>query len=301
LARRYFLNAVSWARNQGASVVLLAAGTKRLFGLDGAELKEKFPEILFTIGDNGTMHLLGRETLQALDQAGLAPSSSRVAVLGPYGLLGEMMVSMLVQKGFELVGAGPNASALERVREAYGIQTASGFEAMGRVDAVAACTHSPKVRLTADLIRNNGLRRPDRKLLVVDVAEPSNLTRREYQQCCDVCIRQDAGNAYSPRLKYVLGAVSYNIFRLSRGVTFGCFAETLALAHALKHGRQDWVRDVDWFRVSPENMAKVADLFRGVDFQVPSPRCFGKPVPGYELSLPAPSKLEVHPATEALA
>ena len=46
-AKKKFLNAVQWAGEYGAKVILLAAGTKRLFGRDGAELKELFPDLIF--------------------------------------------------------------------------------------------------------------------------------------------------------------------------------------------------------------------------------------------------------------
>ncbi len=51
-------------------------------------------------------------------------------------------------------------------------------------------------------------------------------------------IRQDAGNAFNPKLKYVLGMVSYKLFGLTQGVTFGCFAEAISIASALKRGEE---------------------------------------------------------------
>jgi len=97
-----------------------------------------------------------------------------------------------------------------------------------------ACTHSKEIRLTADMVEL--IRKRDKKLLVVDVAEPSNLKYREFQKCKGVVIRQDAGNAYNSRLKYVLGAISYKMFSLTQGVTFGCFAEAMSIMSALKRG-----------------------------------------------------------------
>lgn len=238
LAREYFLSAVRWAQNNGARVILLAAGTKRLFGENGTELKEKFPDLIFGIGDNGTMYLLKEETFRALDLAKLRPGYSRIGVLGPYGLLGEYMTKVLTAKGYEVIGVGPNSSALEKIGEKFNIKTCQTFEEMGEVDAVIACTHSEKIRLTADIVRNT-IRKKNKKLLVVDVAEPSNLKYREWEKCQDVCIRQDAGNAYSKKLKYVLGAISYKMFRLTQGVTFGCFAETLTIAAAIKCGERE--------------------------------------------------------------
>jgi len=121
---------------------------------------------------------------------------------------------------------------------------------MGKVDAVICCTHSEKIRLRAGMVET--IRHHGKKLLVIDVAEPSNLTEAEYEKCKGVVVRQDAGNAYNPNLKYVLGALSYRMFRLTRGVTFGCFAETMALTATMKRGEPP-VKDVDWFTVNRYN------------------------------------------------
>lgn len=281
LAKEQFISAVKWAQKNGATTILLAASTKRLFGEDGAKLKGLFPDLLFTIGDNGTMYLLMNETFRALTDAGLSPQNSKIGVLGPYGFLGELMTKSLVNKGFNVVGAGSNVPGLQRMANQYGIDISDSFDSMGKVDAVIACTHSEKIRLTFEndeLIRKEG-----KKLLVVDVAEPSNLTEDEYLRCKAVVIRQDAGNGYSPNLKYVMGWISYRMFRLTRGVTFGCFAETLSLAAATK--RNENVRQYRWFTVNDENMEIVSGLFQKVGFTIPSARCFGEPVKSFNLEI----------------
>ena len=264
-AREQFVAATRWAEKNGAKVILLAAATKRLLKRkELAELKAEFPGIVFTIGDNGTVLLLIEETLRALQGAELKPGYSRVAILGPYGFLGEIMTRTLKGLGYEIVGAGQNSGGLKHVDEEYNIATCHTLAEIGKVDAVVACTHSEAVRLTAEsveLIRHN-----DRILWVIDVAEPSNFRYKEYQKCKSVVIRQDAGNAYSPRLKYVLGAISYRMFRLTRGVTFGCFAEAISLASALKRGEN--ISGVDWLTVNDENMEIIAEMFKldGFDF-----------------------------------
>lgn len=236
-AQELFIDATRWAEKNGAKVILLAAGTKRLFGEDGARLKALFPGLTFTIGDNGTMFLLREETFRALEEAKLNPAFCKIGVLGPYGFLGEMIVGILIEKGYvNIVGVGPNVHGLRRVRDEYEIEVCRSFSEMGQVDVVIACTHSERVRLNAEaieLIRHSG-----KKLLVIDVAEPSNLKHSEFLKCEGTVIRQDAGNAYNPGMKYVLGAISYRMFRLSQGVTFGCFAEAMSLAVSEKLAKE---------------------------------------------------------------
>jgi predicted amino acid dehydrogenase len=151
------------------------------------------------------------------------------------------------------------------------------------VDAVVACTHADTVCLTPETVEV--LRQEGRKLLVIDVAEPSNMKRSQYRKCRETVIRQDAGNAYSPRLKYVLGAASYRLFRLTRGVTFGCFAEAMIIAAELAAGKDSVVLARDWFTVSEEDIEVVEGLFAKYGFGVPSPRCFGEPVESFDLNL----------------
>lgn len=279
-AKEQFVAATSWAEKQGAKVILLAASTKRLFGHDGGKLKELFPGLLFTIGDNGTAYLLCMETKRALQGAGLLPGQCRVAVLGPYGILGEIVTSMLVKDGYKVVGAGPNSAGLARISSKFSIETHEEFENMKDIDAVICCTHSRNICLTRESIEH--IKRKDKKLLVVDVSEPSNLTSEEFFRCNGNVVRQDAGNAFSRNLNYVLGPISYTMFRLSQGVTFGCFAEALSLSSALKRGEYN-IKSYDGFSVCEENIEVVAKLFNKDGFETPKPRCFGKPVQSFSL------------------
>lgn len=276
-AKEVFLSAVEWAHARGARVVLLAAGTKRLFGAEGKTLKERFPDMLFTIGDNGTASLLCREVLMALRRSFLMPRHSRVLVIGPTGILGSAVVRQLLQAGYVVVGLSARKNLIE------GLETHAAFEAVGPVDAVIACSHAETACLTKERVEL--LRKEGRKLLVVDVAEPSNMDADSYRECQDVVLRQDAGNAYSEKLSYVLGAVSYRLFRLTRGVTFGCFAEAMTIAEERRRGNGDKLSQADWFVVSDETMELVCQLFEKHGFSVPSPRCFGRRINSFDLNL----------------
>ncbi len=275
-AKRQFVSAVCWAQKNGARVVLLAARTKRLFGEHGEELKDLFPEILFTIGDNGTSHALRLDTLRALQSARLQPTA-RVLVIGPTGFLGTAVSSCLIDAGYSVVGLCSSAESARRCRiEAY-----ASFPEIGKVDAVIACSHGKSSLLTASIIET--IRRKGRKLLVVDPAEPSNLTPRQYLKSRAIVVRQDAGNAFSSRLRYVMGAVSYKMLRMTEGVVFGCFAESLVLMREMRVNRS--ILDFDGFSVTEENIRTVGSLFEKYGFEAPTPRCFGREVETFNLDL----------------
>lgn len=279
--RNLFVSAVEDIAKKDVKVVLLAASTKRLFEGDEIDfLKKRFPQITFTIGDNGTNLMLGKDTMKALSRAKLN-RNNRIAVLGAYGFLGKMITNLLVDQGYQVIGVGRRQEELSQMKKKYGIEVAQKFEDVGKVDAVVACTHSNNYCLNSQSI--DILRRKGKKLLVIDVAEPSNLKYKEYKKNEACVVRQDAGNTFSPKLRYVLGPVSYKMFRLSRGVTFGCFAETLSLSYALKKGIK--IDEKKWFEVNQENMAFIEKLFKELGFREPSPRCFSKPIKSFDLQM----------------
>lgn len=280
-AQQQFIAACEWAERKGAKVVLLAASTKRLFGRDGKLLKERFPNLLFTIGDNGTAQMLWADVHRALLRATLIPKRTRVLVIGPYGILGNHITQRLIKAGYEVVGYGANESALLEVASQYGIGVSTQISEISNIDAVVACTHSTAAKLTPACVAQ--LRKPGRKLLVVDVAEPANLDIHAYAACRDVVVRQDAGNAYSPRLSYVLGPISWRMLMLTRGVVFGCFAEAMTLYHAIYQLGQTQLADIDWFVVNDARTAQVSAAFAGIGFTPPAANCFGQPVKSFDL------------------
>lgn len=276
LAKAQFIAATEWAERHGARVILLAASTKRLFGRDGAELKARFPHLLFTIGDNGTANMLLADVFRALQTHAIAPGRGRVLVIGPYGILGSAILQPLRDAGYEVVGYGGNASALAEVQAKHGIAVHTRIADIGQVDAVVACTHSQSAKLQAEDVAS--LSRPGQRLVVVDVAEPANLDIEQYARCRTRVIRQDAGNAYSAQLHYVLGGLSWRLLMLSRGVVFGCFGEALALHYNIHTLGVSWLAGRDWFQVTTANRQCIDSAFEHIGLGLPAPRCFGQPV-----------------------
>ncbi len=281
-AQEAFIRAVEWAEQQGTRVILLAAITKRLFGEFGYELKTRFPGMLFTIGDNGTAWTLTQEVLNALKHFSLPPERTRIAVLGATGILGEMVIQTLLREGyFEVIGVGNHRGRLSQLARRYEIEIHDSLDIPGKVDAVVACTHHPRLRLTAQHIQK--LRRPFRKLLVIDVAEPANLSPREYRKARPAVVRQDAGNLFYPGLRFVLNPLTTRIIHLHPGVIFGCFAEAFTLAHYFDKDIR--VHQYDWFQVNEKQMQYIGLLMQSLGFFIPSPLCFGKPVNEFTLTL----------------
>lgn len=284
-AKMQFVNAVQWAEKRGAKVVLLAASTKRLFGRDGAVLKGMFPNITFTIGDNGTAQLLCDDIDNALEKSQLNHPQARLLILGPYGILGSVVTEHLTQLGYKVCGFGTNQFALNELATRFPIEAFDNFESIGEVDAVICCTHSPEAKLTAEITAR--LTKATKKLVVIDVAEPANLDQQTYSEVEPFVIRQDAGNGYSENIHYILGSISSRMLNLSPKVVFGCFGEALALHRGIYQAHNHRLLTQDWFEVSAANRALVREEFHALGMHCPAPLCFGKPVKSFDIELPA--------------
>jgi len=287
-----FKLAVTTAVAEGAEVILFAAATKRLAEirrpgdvLFKEELIRDFPGVTFTLGDNFTGLLLGRQILSAFELMSL-PKTSRVLVIAPYGLLGNVAVQYLATAGANVIGLGnpKRMDLLEKMRDKFGIEICTSFEEVGPVDLVVACNTSEQVKLTKERVAF--LQRPHRKLPVIDPCEPYNLAPDNLQQCEGSVIRMDGGNAFSQGLHYVLGSLSYKLLRLDRGITWGCFAETFIL------GLYPQLRSLNWMEITPSNI-QVIEGFLGHkegQFELTQPLCYNRKISEREFNLHLPRR-----------
>lgn len=279
-ARDQYIAATRDAVGRGARVILLAAATKRLF--QSGELEKLFPGVLFTLGDNMTGLLMVKRIEEAARLAGLKLTESRVLVIGPYGLLGNV-ASYYLTKAAEaaVVGLGSpkRKELLEGLSRKLGVIPAYSYSEVGQVDLVVACNSSSAVVLTperVDMIRREGV-----KLVVVDPSEPYALSKENYAGCADRVIRFDAGNGYSESLRYVpfpFGNLMCRLLRLSHGVTWGCFCEAMILAKHIKE-RPD-LAELNWFDINPGQIKIMEHFFGNApgQFGLPKPTCFSKPI-----------------------
>jgi hypothetical protein len=302
-AKAIFVEATQWAQDQGAKVVLLAASTKRLFGRDGAELKALFPTLVFTLGDNGTGSLLCQDIDRALSHAGLIQQGEgehrlpRILVIGPYGLLGDVVSRHLLSQGHHVVGFGANVTLLHAYSSETGMPISEDLQTAGEFDLVVACTHSQEAKLSQQSIEC--LRRTNRRLLVVDVAEPANLDAQTLALCAPHVVRQDAGNGYASSLRYVLGAWSWRKLHLARGTVFGCFAEAMALYHAIYRQHDHLALKRNWFDINPFNTTLVNEAFKELEIGLPQAHCFGQAVSSFDLQIHHPEQVQSRPAAPA--
>lgn len=277
-AAQQFEKAVEQAVSLGAKVILYAAATKRLPMWD--ILKERHPDVVFTLGDNFTGLLLGRRITDGFSRFNIVPKTSRVLIIAPYGLLGSCALHFTIYAGATVVGMGnpKRKSLLEGLKKKYDIETCTSFEDVGKVDMVIACNSAPRSQLTPERVAL--IRKPGRKLLVIDPNEPQNMSPELLANSSGNVIRLDSGNGISRQLKHVLEPVSYKLLRLDRGVTWGCFCEAFILAD------NPHLHNINWLEVTPENIS-IMQSYLGSgkgQFDLPSPTCFNQPLLDFNLA-----------------
>lgn len=296
-ARKQFLQALKFAEKEfELKIVLLAASTKRLFGKDielrvnwdgltddnGFTLKELYPNILFTNGDNGTSIVLEMEINSILEKENIKPEDENLCnlfkdghlcsgsvIINGLGLLGTNSLLHLIENQFcdkQVIVISNHTKELDSIIGQKDVKVFSHISeiqdhcCMGNknhVKMIVNCTHHPAQMITAENISHiqNG-----QTINVIDVAVPYGFPEEEYLKCRNV-YRQDGGNAYIENgLKFW-----YNpeICGLKENVLYGCFAETVALSAFLKENPDeiDKIRELDFFNVNKETKNFVKELF----------------------------------------
>jgi hypothetical protein len=285
LAKEHFIKALDYATKINPKVVvLLAAGLKRLFGKEiEAEignitdisgnvvnikqtLRDRYPDVLFTNGDNGTSFLLIEEVKKIMEKAGIAKNFGKVGILGA-GLLGTDVLNYLLSQNLNDNQINIVSLYSSEVKESIGSRKINVFEDLKdietNIDLMICCT-SNKL-LSADMVDVLGVK------YVLDVSVPPAFVEDEYFKTKNIH-RQDSGNAYNPDLKYYFDP---DILDLSPYNMFGCFAEATSLAY----NYDEKFFEIDLFTVNDKTKKIVSVLFEKANFSThPRPLCFGREV-----------------------
>lgn len=266
-------------------VVLLAAGLKRLFGryleeeigtmVDGTgmiveakqTLRERYPEVLFTNGDNGTSALFIEEVKEIIKKAGIRRNMGKIGILGA-GLLGTDVLRFLMSEDLADYQINVISSYTKELRSIINSErNIDVFENLDdvdkKIDFMICCTNTKS--LTAKLVDSLSIK------YVLDVSVPPAFVEREYFKAKNV-YRRDAGNAYNIDLEYCFDP---SIIDLSLNNMFGCFAEASSLAHSYN----EKFFDLDLFTVNDEAKKIISVLFKKANFSThPKPLCFGREI-----------------------
>ncbi len=246
-ARMALLKAVDYLVQKGAKVICLAASTKRLAGKDGELIKNKYPDIIFTIGDNATnlsFELLLRWVAIELDR------TIPVFCLGG-GFLGEQAVAILLEEGFKDITV-----LSEHISGFSGkINIIRSLEEISHNDYqfMISCTHKYNLQSVGFLTPNSK---------TIEVAVPPGINPQLF---LNGMIRYDAGDYFLDHIEYDF---SPNILSLpNKNLWYGCFTEAVLLSLAYDQGMP--LSEHNFFQINLKNKELVSMLIKKHKIKVP--------------------------------
>lgn len=219
-AYRKILQTGRLAQRLGARLLGLGAYTS-VVGDGGLTIAQAL-EVPVTTGDSYTVALTVRTLLEAGRQMGIAVGEATLAVVGATGAIGSACARMLAPQVGRLILVGRRPAALEPLQEQVSslthgpVETSTDLGAIRQADLVLSATSAGGAIISADHLKPGAV--------VCDVARPRDVSPLLVQQRPDVLI-VDGGLAQVPE------GVDFGFnYGLPPYLTFGCMAETMALA-----------------------------------------------------------------------
>jgi predicted amino acid dehydrogenase len=259
LAKQYTQVAITTAVRDGARILLFSADIKRLFSENElVEIQRNHPGVIFTTGDNGTALALLEDVLHAIRLRGLN-ASSRIAILGSNGFLGEVTATFLRKLGYN------NLLLLHSNME-------SPFAHLSQVELIIACSHYVRLQLTREILDRISC---EGGTYVIDICRPGNFSRQEFMKCQNI-VRQDSGMVRNTGIKYVFPWGRLFVLRrfgIFTRIMDGCVAEAVALSLL---PQQD-LKNIDFLNGNTEAMQFMEQAFTRAGFTVSPVHNFGRP------------------------
>lgn len=220
VAYRKIIQTGRLAERLGARILGLGAYTS-VVG-DGGLTVARMLQIPVTTGDSYTAALSVHALLEAAREVGVVPEQAAVAVIGATGAIGGACARLLAPQAGRLLLVGRRADALEAMRaELSGgaggpVEVATDIAAIRSADLVLSATSAGRPIIFPEHLKPGAV--------VCDVARPRDVSLRVHREREDVLV-VDGGLAQTP------GGVGLGFdYGLPPGLTFGCMAETMALA-----------------------------------------------------------------------
>jgi len=208
------------AERLGAQILGLGAYTS-VVG-DGGRTVAQALEIPVTTGDSYTVALIVRVLLEAGLQVGIDPERATAAVVGASGAIGSACARLVAPRVGRLILLGRRPARLEQVRaQVVGlgggpVEVTTEMAAVRRADLIVSATSAGRPVIHSEHLRPGAV--------VCDVARPRDVSPQVAWERSDVLVI-DGGLAEVP------GRVDFGFdYGLPSGLTFGCVAETMALA-----------------------------------------------------------------------
>jgi len=268
-AQELFIQATQMAIKKGAKVILLAANTKSIFGRGERgfrKLKQLFPNILFVLGDNLVVHFIMQQVKKSFTN-NISPLRAKILIIAPRGLIASNLIAPLKELGIKnitgLVNPKKGKKSIEKIAQKLSIKIVNNFNAISKIDLVLACGSQEWYRLNPEIISN--IKKNNKNLIVLDTAEPQNITDKAMKEAGKNIDYIRAGNGSNKNLTYVLGAKASNLLGLPDHVTWGCFSEAMSLTYAIK-GNPNILKE-NWFGVDSKRIREIGSISKILGFK----------------------------------
>jgi predicted amino acid dehydrogenase len=208
------------AERLGARILGLGAYTS-VIG-DGGLTVARALDIPVTTGDSYTVAVTVRILLEAGRRVGVTPERAVAAVVGATGAIGSACARLLAPRVGEMILVGRRAAGMAQVRErvealaAGRVRATTDIAMVREADLIVSATSAGQPIIHSDHLRPGAV--------VCDVARPRDVSPQVVREREDVLVI-DGG------LVKVPGGVDFGFdYGLPPGITYGCIAETMALA-----------------------------------------------------------------------
>lgn len=266
VAYRKIIQTGRLAERLGARILGLGAYTS-VVG-DGGLTVAQALQIPVTTGDSYTAALSVHALLEAAAQVGIVPERATAAVVGATGAIGRACAGLLAPRVRRLILVGRRAEALREEQQRLSALAAGPVEVTTDItesraaDLILTATSAGRPILFPEHLKPGSV--------VCDVARPRDVSPRVHQERDDVLV-VDGGLVELPGR----ASLGFN-YGLPPGLTFGCIAETIALA--LEGRFEDYT------------VGKTLDLARVREIEGIAARHGFRPAPLHSLDRPVPSE-----------
>ncbi|QQG52866.1 MAG: hypothetical protein HY931_01370 [Candidatus Falkowbacteria bacterium] len=238
--RQAMLRAVAYLASQGAKVICFTASTKRLPGRTGQEVRELYPDITFSIGDNLTNVSYLMMIDYFLGNGILDKENDELVVMGA-GFLGMQTAEFLLAKNCRRITMISEHSLPPEFSKKINLINSWQFMP-SNIKLFFSCSHKNHLEpedfasyFAADSV-------------ILDVAVPPGISRAVYDALPDGASRWDVGDFFLEDLSYQFPPAILSFPRV--GFWYGCFTEAVILSKAQVAGEN--LQDFNFFEINPE-------------------------------------------------
>lgn len=239
-AKRGMFGALEYLSGRGIKVNCFTASTKRLPGRSGREVKELYPDITFSIGDNATMVSYLAILDHFLSDPGFDKKNDEIVCLGA-GFLGLKSVEHMLQNACEKITI---VSEQKLVNLPQTITVLDSPQKLPEnIKIFMSCSHKYQL----DPLTFGKKLAPN--AIIVDVAVPPGINREIYNSLPKTVSRFDAGDFFLADIKYDFPPKILSFPTV--GFWYGCFSEAVMLAIARESGKN--LQEYNFFEVNQMN------------------------------------------------